>query len=1102
MHQEKMTHIQNIDLRSLPEEIHKRKRIILGELKERTMWFVQLRWLVPPGIVAGTVVGRLIGVEFSAGPLLLVAAFILVYNIFFAIWGRSLMQSSGEQIDYIQRFTYYQVALDYTAMFLLIHFTGGASSPLIFFFIFHIIFASILLRPRSAYGFAVLAAAGMAAIAFGEYFGWISNHSLTYGGKNINLIRLPLHMMIFSAFFATTVFTTAISTTAIMSMLRKRIVNLAELSEELTSVNNKLKSLYVVTQAIVSNQHLDQVLNIAASELAAVMNVQGLSVKLLSEDDKFLQYAVVYGLPPELTKDKVIEVAKSPLNRKVIEGEPFVAGHVTRQEMFQFGEDLLAAKMQSVLFVPLIVEERVTGILGAYSKRPEEFGTDEVDFFRLAAGLLAIALENARYYEEIEEMVKERSRFMMRVAHNLRAPLAATISILDVVQGKYLGDLNERQISYLHRIEYPIRNMLSMINELMVLYAQRRDKRVVVHKIADISPLIKRVQHTFQAEAEKRGLQFEVIIPAALPGVECDEEMIEQMLENLISNAIKYTPAGGRVKMRCGPDKGQWLRIEVSDTGIGIPESDLSRVFNEFYRSQNAREMEKVGTGLGLSIVKEIVNRHEGKISLTSEEGHGSTFTVHFPIASREDGEKDMSGEVAAMRPIIDEITIRGWLEAATGVKIGTVREVLAKAREGRGLELDDVAVLLSCNDPAFLEEISRSAREVKESIFGKRLTVFAQIHLSNYCKESCRHCVFSSNGASNSLSQEEIAEEVRLLQSFGHRRVLLAAGEAYSQEPDYLLKSIETAYSARGERGEIRRVNADIAPLTVEQFRRLKASKIGMYNVFQETYHQATYRALHGENSFEQYERKLHSLSCAFEAGVADAGINLLFGLYDYRFEVLALLQHVRYLEEQHGFGPHTLNLFRLQPCNGSPDSEGPPYLISDSILMKIVAILRLAVPYTGIAINAWETPEMKTKTAAAGVSQIGFGNAAARDNSSMHDSTASAQQKARNLDEAILPFIKKDYIPSFCTACYRLGRTGSDFVNLAKTGSIKEYCLPNAILSFQEYLEDFAGPDMKKVAATLISGQLAEIASPNARTEIQKRLARIDQGERDLYF
>ena len=620
---------------SWPEDLHRRRRIILRELRERSFWFVRLRWWVPPFIVAGVFTAKAIGFEFAIQQLLLVAAFVLVYNVAFFFLGRRLPEDPLREERRFHRFAYEQVALDYAAMFLLIHFTGGAASPLIFFFIFHIIFTSILLPPRLAYAFSAIVVAGMGTVAVTEYFGWIPHHSLLYHGASVDLAQRPVHMLAALAFFGASVFITAFSTTAIMRMLRKRIQDLGELSESVWILNNKLQALFSMIQAIGSAQKLEQVLPVVTAELGSVMAVKGISVKLLSEDGRFLKYAAAYGLPEEFTREKEVEVERSPLNRRIIEGEPFVTGQVTAKELFQFGEALAAAQIRSVLFVPLTVEERVTGILGAYCVRPDRFETEDVDFFRLAGGLVAIALENARAYEAIENFVQERSRYTMRVTHNLRAPLAAMLSMLELVRGGYLGELNDEQREYLRRLDRRSRTMLSMINELMTLAENRSEKARIVPAAVDPVLVANRIRRTFQDEAAEKRVEFKLVVPDALPPIQGDAGMIEQMLENLVSNAIKYTPSEGRVSVAFAR-ANHTLKIEVSDTGIGIPREDRSRLFEDFFRAENARAVEAHGTGLGLAIVKEIVDKHGGRIMVESEEGFGTIFVVHLPLARQE----------------------------------------------------------------------------------------------------------------------------------------------------------------------------------------------------------------------------------------------------------------------------------------------------------------------------------------------------------------------------------------------------------------------------------------------------------------------------------
>lgn len=1092
-------------LLDLPAELQKRRRIILGELKERTLWFIKLRWWVPIGIAIGIIVARWAGVEFNTTALLGVACFILIYNLVFYLLSRRIRAETCRKED-IERFTYWQVGFDYGTMFLLIHFTGGIASPFIFFFIFHITFSAIFLPPRSTYSFAAMAVLGMGLIAGVRYLGWIPSQTLFFHGKSIDLSGQPFHILVILIFFAGFVFITALSTTAVMRMLERRILHLAELTEAVTALNDRLNALYTMTQAILSKQHLDQMLQVATSELSRVMEVQAISVKLLSDDGKFLRYAAAYGLPPDFM-NRVVELERSPLNRRVIEGESFVTGRVTQGEWFQFGEDLSAARLQSVQFVPLVVENRIIGILGAYSTRPEQFGPDDLNFFRQAAGLVAIAIENAQAYEAIEDLVQERSHFMNRVAHNLRAPLATMASMLEVIRDGYLGERSETLQDYLNRLDRRVQSMLLMINELMTLAKSQSKRPHMEYKAIDFKPIARRLHQNFQDEIAKKELSFELSIPEELPQIKGDLEMIEQMFENLISNAIKYTPKGGRVGMTFWPGTDGMVRIVVSDNGIGIPRLEMDRLFTQFFRASNVKDV--IGTGLGLAIVKEIVDKHGGQIHVESEEGMGTTFIIHLPIAEKQGGKKMETVEKRRKLPnIIDERIIQTQLETGSRSDRQQIREIITKARELKGLNHGEVAALLQCHDPMVLEEMFHAAREVKESIYGKRLVLFSPLYISNLCQNDCRYCAFRVRNKSiqrRALTQEEIAEEVRHLVRTGHKRILLVAGEAYPHEGlDYIFKSIATIYGIREGKGEIRRVNVNIAPLTVEEFRELKATKIGTYQLFQETYHLPTYQQMHPSGPKADYHWRLGAIGRAFEGGIDDVGIGVLFGLYDFQFEILAMIQHIRHLEKSYGVGPHTISVPRLEPADGSEIAASPPYPVSDEDFKKIVAILRLAVPYTGIIMSTRETAKMRAETFALGVSQISAGSRTNPGGYTEGERSGAQFQLGdhRSLDEVIFDIVQMGYIPSFCTGCYRLGRTGEDFMDLAKPGLIKQFCLPNAILTFKEYLEDYATPETRAAGYALLEKSVGEIPSAKRRDETRKRLIQIEQGERDLYF
>jgi signal transduction histidine kinase len=616
------------------------KRIVFNELRKRTIWFIRLRWWVPPAITVGVFAAHAIGFEFNLLALLLVAVFILLYNAAFRLVRHRIEESREGKEEAVQRFTYYQVGFDYAAVFLLVHFTGGAASPFIFFFIFHIVFASILLRPLWAYAFAGLSSAGMALIAAAEYHGWIAHHPILFKGVAIDLASHPSHMFVELLFFTASVFIAAFTTTAIMRQLRMRILALDQSSAAIVELNEKLSALYRMIQAIGSKQRLADVLEPVCENLTRVTDVKALSVKLLNGSGKLLKYAAACGLPESLALKNSVILEKSPLNRRIIEGEPFVTGDISQQEMFQFGEDLEAAGLRSVLFVPLKVDGKVIGILGAYCVEADRFNQEDVDFFQQAADLLAIAIENARAYESIEKLEKERTRFMMRVAHNLRAPLDATLSILNVVREGYMGDLKDEQSEYLRRVDRRARSMRSMINELITLAGSRSGRQEVEEKPVDLGLLAVRLQRSFQHDTAHKGVEYRVNVPEELPKVLGDREMLEQMLENLVSNAVKYTQAGS-VRVDFARETAGRVRIQVSDTGIGIPEKDLPNLFSYFFRAENARAVEAIGNGLGLAIVREIVNQHGGNIRVESEEGKGTTFIVTLPIGELENGHEN-----------------------------------------------------------------------------------------------------------------------------------------------------------------------------------------------------------------------------------------------------------------------------------------------------------------------------------------------------------------------------------------------------------------------------------------------------------------------------
>ncbi len=436
------------------------------------------------------------------------------------------------------------------------------------------------------------------------------------------------------------------------------------------------------------------------------------------------------------------------------------------------------------------------------------------------------------------------------------------------------------------------------------------------------------------------------------------------------------------------------------------------------------------------------------------------------------------------------------------------INDVLKKASEMKGLNLSDVAVLTSISDPKMLDKLFETANRVKETIYGKRLVIFAPLYISNLCKNECLYCAFRATNKEivrSVLSQKQIANEVKALIGQGQKRVLLVAGESYPKEGfQYVLDSIKTIYDVKTEHGEVRRVNVNVAPLKTEEFMELKKSGIGTYQIFQETYHRETYLKVHLGGKKRDYNWRAWSLHRAMEAGIDDLGIGVLFGLFDYRFELLAMMQHIAELERTFGVGPHTISVPRLEPATNSDIASHPPFPVSDIDFRKIVAILRLAVPYTGIIMSTRETAEMRRETFALGVSQISAGsrtNPGGYENDKEDDPSGQfSLGDHRPLDEVIRDVSSMGYIPSFCTACYRLGRTGQDFMDLAKPGDIKLHCAPNALSSFKEYLMNYASPETVEVGNQLIS-QTINSMSGLAKQRAEKLIKRVAEGKDDVF-
>lgn len=435
---------------------------------------------------------------------------------------------------------------------------------------------------------------------------------------------------------------------------------------------------------------------------------------------------------------------------------------------------------------------------------------------------------------------------------------------------------------------------------------------------------------------------------------------------------------------------------------------------------------------------------------------------------------------------------------------------ILEKAKLRKGLSHREASVLLACELEDKVQEIYALAEQIKKDFYGDRIVMFAPLYLSNYCINGCLYCPYHKKNTHirrKKLTQEEIRAEVIALQDMGHKRLALEAGEDPVNNPlDYILESIQTIYSIKHKNGAIRRVNVNIAATTVENYRRLKGAGIGTYILFQETYHKETYEHLHPTGPKSNYAYHTEAHDRAMEGGIDDVGLGVLFGLELYRYEFAGLLMHAEHLEAAFGVGPHTISVPRICPADDIDPGEFDNG-ISDETFEKIVACIRVAVPYTGMIISTRESPAVRARVLHLGVSQISGGSRTSvggyTEEEPIEESTAQFDlSDHRTLDEVVRWLMEMGYVPSFCTACYREGRTGDRFMSLCKSGQINNCCLPNALMTLKEYLMDYASPETKEIGEKLIASQLGDIPRERTREIVIDRLQQIAAGQRDFRF
>ena len=469
-----------------------------------------------------------------------------------------------------------------------------------------------------------------------------------------------------------------------------------------------------------------------------------------------------------------------------------------------------------------------------------------------------------------------------------------------------------------------------------------------------------------------------------------------------------------------------------------------------------------------------------------------------------------MKIDTTGLKSFIPEDEIFQALENTKKPSSERVREIIAKSLAKNRLDPDEMAILINAEDSELVEEIFAGARELKQRIYGNRIVLFAPLYIGNECINNCQYCAFRCTNdevSRKTLTMPELDQEVEALVDRGHKRLIMVYGEHPKYDAQFIHDTVKEVYGIKKGNGEIRRVNINAAPLDVEGFQLVKSAGIGTYQIFQETYHQQTYKEMHPSGPKSNYLWRLHGLDRAQEAGIDDIGIGALMGLTNWRFETMALLYHTIHLEDKFNVGPHTISFPRIEPALGTDLCDRPPYEVSDYDFKRLIAILRLAVPYTGLILTCRESVELRNEIIEFGVSQIDAGSdigvgAYSQEDEESYKKSQFVLNDGRSLDQVIRELCEADFIPSFCTGCYRLGRTGEHFMEFAVPGFVKRFCTPNAILTFLEYMEDYSSPETKVAGMKQIERELERMPEGDQKIQLLDRIEQIKSGDRDLYF
>ena len=610
----------------LGHEIIRQQLFFRKELRERVYWFIKLRWAAGIAGMAGIAAGYSLGLEMDYGPLFDVVLFVIVYNIIFLIAGRRLESQRAGDVWPFELFAHTQISLDLLSLYLLIYFSGGLASPLIVFTLFHVILAGILLSPTSCHIYSGLIIAALLVLFGLHRYTVLPPVDARITGLIVLEPTASLFGMIPLIIFAATVAIADFLITSVKTALQFKGRELMRISRELDISNTKLTSLYEMIKEVDGHTSLQELMNSATSNAAKIMGVKACSVKMLDHESNCLRFASTYGLSGDYLSKDCIRLDKSEINRRIIDGSLYSIGRVNEESDFQYPEDVRKEGIASMLCLPLKVQDKTLGVFCVYSREPDYFSEEDARFFSLVTDLTAMSIENLG-----REMAK--NWFLNKAAHQLRSPLSAILSMLQVISRGYLGPVSDKIQETVVRSEKRISILQGVINDLLKLASERQHAGPPALQPVQAGEIVNSLANLYRGQAVEKGINIAFEVEEKVHDVMARDELIDDLFSNLISNAIKYTPAGGKVNVRLHNEGDDTVVFEVSDTGIGIPEEDRPRLFTDFFRAEKARDMVEEGTGLGLVIVKEISDRLGGRIHVESEVGKGALFTCKLPTA-------------------------------------------------------------------------------------------------------------------------------------------------------------------------------------------------------------------------------------------------------------------------------------------------------------------------------------------------------------------------------------------------------------------------------------------------------------------------------------